>query len=546
MTLNNLKNSHSFKLLLIAALVVLVSVTIIIRVRTIGVSLDRDCGEYAYAGQLLLQGSAPYASAYNMKMPGIYAAYAVILACFGQSHIAINTGILIINTLTIILLFLLAKKLFDSAAALACSVFFAITSISDSVQASANAENFVVLFAIAGILLMLKFHTSNKYIHLVSGAILLGIAFMMKQHGAGFIIFGMVFLLWSLLRQRPFVWKNILFASVIYCFSVILPFLLTCFILWYCGVFEKFWFWTFTYAHQYVSIISIETGIELLSYVLAQLITSAPLVWLSAVLGLLSIFWNKEIRKRAFFLVSFLACSFLAVCPGLYFRNHYFLLFLPSLCLLASVGVIAAGDLLSRIIKSPLKISIISILIIVFIWLQSFYAQRDYLLETDLVKISRMNFNVNPFPESLKIAEFIKNNSKPDAKIAILGSEPQIYFYSQRRSATSYIYTFPLMEPQIYAADMQREMINQIEANRPEFIVFVKFSFSWGVLPTSEKLILDWSSRYLAENYVPVGLVEVPDEGETVYQWGRFNLPTVIDGWVMIWQRKNLFQPPGL
>jgi len=38
--------------------------------------LDRDEGEYAYFGQLLLEGVPPYAGAYNLKVPGIYGAYA--------------------------------------------------------------------------------------------------------------------------------------------------------------------------------------------------------------------------------------------------------------------------------------------------------------------------------------------------------------------------------------------------------------------------------------------------------------------------------------
>jgi len=46
--------------------------------------VERDEGEYADAGQLILQGVPPYTLAYNMKFSGTYAAYAVIMAIFGQ------------------------------------------------------------------------------------------------------------------------------------------------------------------------------------------------------------------------------------------------------------------------------------------------------------------------------------------------------------------------------------------------------------------------------------------------------------------------------
>ena len=58
----------------------------------------------------------------------------------------------------------------------------------------------------------------------------------------------------------------------------------------------------------------------------------------------------------------------------------------------------------------------------------------------------------------------------------MLGSEPQIYFYSQRRSATGYLYTYPLMEPQPFARRMQEEMIREIESTQPEFVVLVLVS----------------------------------------------------------------------
>ena len=57
-----------------------------VRYRLLDVPLERDEGEYAYAGQLILQGIPPYGEIYNMKLPGIYAAYAVILKIFGQNR----------------------------------------------------------------------------------------------------------------------------------------------------------------------------------------------------------------------------------------------------------------------------------------------------------------------------------------------------------------------------------------------------------------------------------------------------------------------------
>jgi hypothetical protein len=71
--------------------------TAIIRYRLLGVPLERDEGEYAYAAQLMLQGIPPYRELYAMKLPGIYAAYALLLSVFGQTHQGIHAGLLVVK-----------------------------------------------------------------------------------------------------------------------------------------------------------------------------------------------------------------------------------------------------------------------------------------------------------------------------------------------------------------------------------------------------------------------------------------------------------------
>ena len=55
----------------------------------------------------------------------------------------------------------------------------------------------------------------------------------------------------------------------------------------------------------------------------------------------------------------------------------------------------------------------------------------------------------------IRIGTYVREHTEPGDTIAVLGSEPQIYFYSMRHSATGYIYTYGLMEPQKYAQQMQ-------------------------------------------------------------------------------------------
>ena len=115
----------------------------------------------------------------------------------------------------------------------------------------------------------------------------------------------------------------------------------------------------------------------------------------------------------------------------------------------------------------------------------------------------------NPFVESIAIAKFLREHSDPSDTIAVLGSEPEIYFYSHRHSATGYVYTYALMEAQQYAGEMQTQMIEEIEKARPKLVVFVSVTPSWLMEEKSDRTILNWINDYLGSNYVGIGLVNI-------------------------------------
>ena len=138
--------------LIAVGLVLIILLTVVIRLGLVDVPLERDEGEYAYGGQLILQGRLPYQQMHSMKLPGIYMVYACMLAMLGQTHQAIHLGLVAVNAATILLVFLLARRLYDPLAGMGAAAFFAVLSLMPSVQGiSANAEHFVVLLALGGL-----------------------------------------------------------------------------------------------------------------------------------------------------------------------------------------------------------------------------------------------------------------------------------------------------------------------------------------------------------------------------------------------------------
>jgi len=124
---------------------------IAIRIRLLNLPLERDEGEYAYAGQLMLHGIAPYKLAYNMKFPGTYAAYAMIMSLFGQTTVGIHLGLLLVNLATVGLVLLIGLRLVNLETGLAAATTSVVLAINPAVMGlAAHATHFVVLFTLAG------------------------------------------------------------------------------------------------------------------------------------------------------------------------------------------------------------------------------------------------------------------------------------------------------------------------------------------------------------------------------------------------------------
>ncbi len=494
---------------------------IALRVHLLDVPLQRDEGEYAYAGQLLLQGFLPYTKVYNMKMPGIYGAYALMMAILGQTITGIHLGLLLLNLATIIFLFLLGRQLLDRTTGVIAAASFAVLSVGQSVEGVfANAEHFVILPAVAGMLILLRAADSRRRLSLFLSGLLFGLAFLMKQHGAAFIAFAVLYLIYQGCRAQPVSLKPLLGNILVLLAGAALPFTLTCLFFLAGGIFDKFWFWTFIYAREYVSLGSPAQGWMIFIYNLRPIVSSAPLLWVLAGWGVLALFIDHKAKQRLFFTGTLVIFSFLAITPGLYFRPHYFVLLLPAISLVIGVGISSMGRLLARVSQSAAKI--LPIFVILFALLYSVYNQRLFLFEVDPTMASRLTYDRNPFPESLKIAQYLKERTSTEDTIAVVGSEPQIYFYAHRRAATGYIYTYPLMEFHPYAERMQQEMIREIEASRPAYLVFVNIQPSWWVVrPESSLFIFSWFRKYSKEFYDCVGVIDIVSLNHTEYHWGE-------------------------
>jgi hypothetical protein len=134
-------------------------------------------------------------------------------------------------------------------------------------------------------------------------------------------------------------------------------------------------------------------------------------------------------------------------------------------------------------------------------------------------QVSKLVYGDNPFAESsLGIAHYIQANSTPEDRIAILGSEPQIFFYAKRQSASRQIFVYSMTDATPFAVPLQQEMLRELEATRPKFIVVSMQSTSWNIAPEYVMEYLQPFMPLVQNNYSLVGVVDILPEGVN-YQW---------------------------
>jgi len=497
-----------------ALAIIVFSLVIAIRIRLLEIPLERDEGEYAYAGQLILQGIPPYKLAYNMKFPGTYAAYALIMSIFGQSIHAIHIGLLLINVATIALIFLVGRRLINTMAGVTAAASYAVLSVSPSVLGlAAHATNFVILPVLGGILLLLKEQRvtasessqPKQLVRLFASGLLFGIGALMKQPGLLFIPFGAIYIVWNDLNRRLSL-NRMLLRILIFVTGAAVPLGVTSLILWYAGVFDRFWFWTINYAWQYGNLVSLSQAPQMFFSSANEVVLTGWPVWILAGIGALTGLWDQRRRASILFLIAFLFFSALAVCPGFYFRTHYFILVLPAVSLLAGAAISKLTEILEG---RPILIRFVPLLLFVVALSVPILLDKKIFFEVSPNQACGLIYPDNPFLESVRIGTYVREHTEPGDTIAVLGSEPEIYFYSHRHSATGYIYTYGLMESQKYAQQMQEEMIREIEAARPKYLISVAIVYSWLRRPDSAGSIFNWANEYMAQNYTAAGFVNI-------------------------------------
>jgi hypothetical protein len=353
----------------------------------------------------------------------------------------------------------------------------------------------------------------------LSSGLLLGLAFLMKQQGVFLVGFGAAYLLYLAYGRHAIARRKLPLLLGAYTAGAVLPYLLICLWLGYAGVWSRFVFWTITYASKYVQQVPLRYAPRFFAQASLGAIGHNWPLWLMATAGAAFVLRRdpKQLARR-FFVVAFGLFSALCVLPGFLFRSHYYIVVLPTISMLAGALCGSIQNILAQRRIGPRTSTAAAVLPLACAVVATVLFQRQFFFSWSAEEACARVYGSNPFIEAPEVAAYIQKNTTANQTIAILGSEPEILFHSHRNSCTGYIYMYGLMERQPLARQMQEELIRQVEAAKPPYVVFVDVNTSW--LPMNdEKLILTWLTHTINTEYRRVGVVDIRRDGTSQYRW---------------------------
>jgi len=509
-------------------LAVVMLITLIVRWKFINIPFERDEGTYAYFGQLVLDGKIPYVDFYEMKFPGIYYCYAGLIAIFGATLKGIHIGMLIVNLATVYFVFRSASIWFNKTVGVVSALAFTFLSMNPHASGfTTQSEHLVSFFLCGGLLLMLRGLEKEDLKYYFFSGLLFSCSLLVKQNGVFFMLFGGLAITLHYLLNKSMDIKNTIISGAIYTVGAIVPIAVVSLIILSQGAWDEFVYWVYTYPQSYVGGIDWDPqGKSLFNMAYGNISANSIAFIYLALGGIVFTLLSKQSWHRKIMLLLFCLLSFLSISPGLRFYGHYWLYLMPAVAIAIGSFVYSFNLIIEKYAKGKyLKYVSVAIFIVGIMhhWVQQENDTRikDYYTNPDETNILRAVYGQNPFPESKIIGDLIKENSAPEDKIAVFGSEPQMFIYSGRRGVSKHNYISYLVGKSAESAEFQKEYIADVEKEMPKFMVYYRHPVSWLTQPESDKSIFGWFDKFANENYNLVGLTQVLGPNQLFHKWGK-------------------------
>lgn len=487
----------------------LAMLTFLLRLQYLDIPLERDESVYYYIGKAALDGGRPYFDFYEMKPPGLFYSYALLVALFGFSGAGAHLALLFVTLSNTAFTYLIARQL--GGRNLATLAAFAFTFFSLNPGASGlylEAEHIALLWGLPGVWLALQYPDKiNKYALLGSG-VLLSLSVLTKQTAAVYILAVIVYWLmrWyegnTRISFKPLLW---------WALGGITPVLIAVLGISMAGTLNEAWFWMSEYPQKYASATK-DDRISLYFQTSWKLVSMGyEGYFIIAALGLIALWWSRLSLAHRVFLTCWTVLSALTIVPGLRFYGHYYLMTFPAICMAGAGLFYTIGSLINKSNRMPVALTALGLA-----WgAHHFIINSNLYLDPPLWLISRIYSPGNPFPEHQILSKELEKVIQPNDTVAVLGSDPQYFIYLGKTSPIRHIYMPFLTRNHEKTAEWQEETIQRLKETQPKYVIFNSYPYAWMARYDLENPFTRQILTFLgAPNYDPLMFIEADSKSK--------------------------------
>jgi hypothetical protein len=490
-------------------------------------SMSLDGGVFAYCGQRITQGALLYRDCWDNKPPGIYYLDAAAIEMGGPQQWSIWLLQAVWLAISALAFYLIVNSIWSRVVGLVSTALLLLTILYPVYFSGGNLTETYALLPITLILgSFWGYLKTRKLVFLAGIGLFSAIAFLFKPTYISMGIGAMVMLIFFDLRSHRY--RPMLTELGITALSFFLPLLLTASYWIYQGDLNDLVYAVFTHNRLYV-----EQGFSWKS-VLATLrifITEQPLAALFALAAISAVVyavenWESILQPgliarhnlqylrawlMAGLMITFVLDFIFTASPGTNF-HHYFQI--PILTLAAIVTYLVHRLFHIRLTgqknSSSQVIMYSAILIILVPWLVEIVG-KEMPTKANLQAMLAIPNITNYQPDSIET--FILENSTPEQSILVWDYAPGIYFHTNRRSPTRFIFLRHIFTPIPGASNGFAEFMQSLIDDPPALIMSSKTSRQG--LPylgqDEEKICIDCSvdvragvvafKHYVSQNY---------------------------------------------
>lgn len=452
--------------------------------------LDRDEATYFFVAREMMQGHLPYESVFDHKPPLIYLVYYLAQIIDSSALWLPRVFSAVTTALTILLTAYIAEKAFGKNSGI-YTAFILIPMFSYPVLSPtfANTEIFMLLAMMLSFLCYHLYKKGGNTINFLLFGVFAAVSLLFKPLALFVFVFIAAVWLFNVFKKEGL--ENtirgslyILSGGIIVSCLILIPFIKE-------NLEASFYEMVVVYNRQFALGPWFKRRIAKFTY---DLFTTSPLLFL------LPLWFIYKRPKSWWFYSGLIAASLLAI-----FKTdlgHYYLTLIPFWAMIVVYSINSLSEYLVKKYNLSLestKKTIVSITAIsIFIPFVGQSLIRPSKFTTYIHKVN------NPFEEAVVVADELADISESTDTVYIAGHEPEILIYANRKSASKFIYAYPLVLNHPLKKKYQRQMMIELVKNKPDYIVLSSEYLSVDETNDLKEPVKFWND-FIKSNYRFVG-----------------------------------------